>query len=280
MRLSCISPSSTWVLIADFSRFLQTKSCSEPEWQTIFIFASGLPSKARCFLHTVDICGWTKSVRTTLKPWKTSICWYLPWGIESFYGFSGDAKWISQPSTACGSRLVSLQSGPPALFSSLGSIRLIPHGSRDVALLPRIAPLLGCQQLRHPRSQHPKTNTNKRAKPRRCPRTEKNQAFGPPTMKKTLTRTKEPLVFGRLPFGSLFFKPNREPKTNTQTHTLKEHRCLALEASERAWMVLQKQNVITFLQVGMGQNSTNRNWTAGYSPCFHLPGQAMLGTDL
>ena len=31
------------------------------------------------------------------------------------------------------------------------------------------------------------------------------------------------------------------------------------------------------IQMGMGQNSA-RNWTAGLSPWFHLPGQAVLGT--
>ena len=29
--------------------------------------------------------------------------------------------------------------------------------------------------------------------------------------------------------------------------------------------------------LGMGQDSNTGNWTAGFSPCFHLPGQAILG---
>ena len=29
--------------------------------------------------------------------------------------------------------------------------------------------------------------------------------------------------------------------------------------------------------MGMGQNYTTRNWTAGFGPCFHLPGFSFWG---
>ena len=32
-------------------------------------------------------------------------------------------------------------------------------------------------------------------------------------------------------------------------------------------------------QLGVGQNSSTRNWTAGFSLWFHLPGKPILGTD-
>ena len=32
------------------------------------------------------------------------------------------------------------------------------------------------------------------------------------------------------------------------------------------------------IYLGMGQNLATRNWTAGFSPWLHLPGQPILGT--
>ena len=37
--------------------------------------------------------------RTTLKPWETTVCWYLQ-GIRPFQGFLGGAKWIGPLITA------------------------------------------------------------------------------------------------------------------------------------------------------------------------------------
>ena len=71
----------------------------------------GAQQQAATFCGTSQpFCGWTKSC-TTLKPWETTVCWYLQ-GIRPFQGFLGGAKWIwsihsttpnpSRPCCRCG----------------------------------------------------------------------------------------------------------------------------------------------------------------------------------
>ena len=43
-----------------------------------------------------------------------------------------------------------------------------------------------------------------------------------------------------------------------------------------AAQVKNSWRVLTLAHLGMGQNQTTRNWTAGFGPWFHLPGQPIL----